>query len=321
MSPTVIVLYLIVFAAVFFLVEGLYLLAFGKSIRHNSRVSRRIDLLNKGESRETVLATLRKEMHLHDRQSGLPFFSKLTKNAKMANLAFTPKQLIMVMVALALFAFVAMTVSTQTGLLMRVLGAIITGFGAVYIWVGGKAKKRLSLIEEQLPDAVELIVRSLRVGHPFTSALGVVANEIQDPLASELGVISDETSYGRDVGEALKEMAERLDMQDLRFLAVAVNIQQTSGGNLAEVLAGLGNVIRARFKLFRRVKAITAEAKWSGTFLSSFPVVVLIFIKVFKPDYFDTVKETEYYLYGGVAVAVFLILNLVVMRALVNVKV
>ena len=136
-----------------------------------------------------------------------------------------------------------------------------------------KANKRLGMIEEQLADAVELMVRSLRVGHPFSSAISIVANEVPDPLASEFGVIADESAYGRDVGEALKDMAERLDMQDLRFLAVAVTIQQQSGGNLAEILAGLSKVIRARFRLFRRVKAITAEAKWSGKFLSAFPIV------------------------------------------------
>lgn len=115
------------------------------------------------------------------------------------------------------------------------------------------------------------MVRSLRVGHPFSSAIGIVSKEIKDPLATELGVIADEAAYGPDIGESLKQMAERLDMQDLRFLAMAGAIQQQSGGNLAEILDGLAKVIHARFQLFRRVKAITAEAQWSGKFLSAFP--------------------------------------------------
>ena len=114
---------------------------------------------------------------------------------------------------------------------------------------------------------------------PFRSS----PKEVQDPLASEFGVIADESAFGRDVGEALKAMAERLDMQDLRFLAVAVTIQQQSGGNLAEILMGLAKVIRARFRLFRRVKAITAEAKWSGKFLSAFPLVALVVINMWRP--------------------------------------
>ena len=87
------------------------------------------------------------------------------------------------------------------------------GVGAVFVWVNNTAKKRLSMIEEQLPDAVELMVRSLRVGHPFTSALQIVAKEVPDPLGTEMGIISDEAAYGRDVGDALKSMAERMDMQ------------------------------------------------------------------------------------------------------------
>ena len=116
-------------------------------------------------------------------------------------------------------------------------------------------------------------------------------------------------------------MAERLDMQDLRFLAVAVTIQQQSGGNLAEILAGLSKVIRARFRLFRRVKAITAEAQWSGKFLSAFPIVALIAINVMDPHYYDEVMDHPWFIPAGLAVGGFLAANLFVMRMLVNIKV
>jgi tight adherence protein B len=123
------------------------------------------------------------------------------------------------------------------------------------------------------------------------------------------------------MSEALKAMAERLDMQDLRFLAVAVTIQQTSGGNLAEILDGLAKVIRARFRLFRRVKAITAEAKWSGIFLSGFPIVALIGINLVRPGYYDDVRETVYFIPGCLFVATLLVANVLVMRRLVNIEV
>ncbi len=172
-----------------------------------------------------------------------------------------------------------------------------------------------------MPDAVELMVRSLRVGHPFSSAIQIVAKEVQDPLATEFGVISDEAAYGREIGEALKDMAERLDMQDLRFLAVAVTIQQQSGGNLAEILAGLAKVIRARFRLFRRVKAITAEAKWSGKFLSAFPIVALIVINIGDPNYYDEVRDHPWFIPACFVVGIFLAANLMVMRVLTDIKV
>jgi tight adherence protein B len=195
------------------------------------------------------------------------------------------------------------------------------GVGGVYTWVNNKSKKRMSLLEEQLPDAVELMVRSLRVGHPFSAAVGIMSREVPDPLGTEFGLISDEAAYGKDIALSLKEFAERMDNQDLRFLAVAVSIQQTSGGNLAEILDGLAKVIRARFKLFRRVKAITAEAKWSGKFLSAFPIGALIMIQVIQPDYYDEVKETAAFIPAALIVAVFLIINVIFMKIMVNIKV
>lgn len=230
-------------------------------------------------------------------------------------------QLIGMMGALSVMAFVALTVGTGTDLIVRSGISVAMGVGGIFVWVSMKAKKRMSMIEEQLPDAIELMVRSLRVGHPFSSAIQIVSREIDDPLASEFGMIADEAQYGRDVGEALQEMADRLEMQDLRFLAVAVTIQQQSGGNLAEILDGLAKVIRARFRLFRRVKAITAEAQWSGKFLSGFPLMALVGINLLEPNYYDEVMDHAMFIPACVAVGGFLVANMFVMRMLVNIKV
>ncbi|MDA5557096.1 type II secretion system F family protein [Shimia sp. MMG029] len=319
-SPELIV-YGLIFVGVFVLVEGAYLTIFGKSISLNSRVNRRLEMLEKGGKREEVLDQLRKEMKQHSENRGIPLYSLLAEKAQKAAIAFTPQQLMMIMVLVSGFAFAGLSVGTETGMLTRIAISVMMGVGGVYGWVAMKAGKRIALIEEQLPDAIELMVRSLRVGHPFTSAIQIVSREIEDPLATEFGIISDEAAYGRDIGDALKDMAERLDMQDLRFLSVAVTIQQQSGGNLAEILAGLSKVIRARFRLFRRVKAITAEAKWSGNFLSAFPVLALIAINVMDPNYYDDVKDHWLYIPGCIAVGVFLGLNLIVMKILTNIKV
>lgn len=274
------IIYALIFIGVLVLVEGLYLVAFGKSISMNSRVNRRLEMLNKGGRREEVLEKLRKEMRQHMGAKSIPLYSLLANKAQKAAIAFTPKQLMAVMAGLSVIAFIGLSVGTETEVPIRIAMSIAIGIGAVYFWISTKANKRMSMIEEQLPDAVELMVRSLKVGHPFASAIQIVAKEVKDPLGTEFGVIADESAYGKDVGEALKEMAERLDMQDMRFLAVAVTIQQQSGGNLAQILAGLAQVIRARFRLFRRVKAIKAEAKWSGKFLSAFPLMALLVINL-----------------------------------------
>lgn len=314
-------IYILIFVAVLVLVEGLYLTVFGKSISLNNRVSRRLALLEKSGNREQVLDQLRKEMGQHLKARGIPLYSILATKAQKANIAFSPLQLVMIMGGVSVFAFLGLTIGTSAEPAVRALIAVSMGVGGVYVWVSRKAKKRLDLMDEQLPDAVELMVRSLRVGHPFSSAVGIVAREVADPLGTEFGIIADEAAYGRDVSEALKEFAERMESQDLRFLAVAVTIQQTSGGNLAEILHGLAQVIRARFKLFRRVRAITAEAKWSGMFLSAFPIGALIMIQVIQPNYFDELKDTPSFIPAALVVGVLLVINVIFMKMMVNIKV
>ena len=314
-------IYLMIFVAVVVIVNGIYLMVFGKSISLNSKVSRRLTLLEKNANREQVLEQLRKEMNQHLNAKNIPLYSMLAKKAQRANIAFSPQALIGIMALLSIFAFLMLSVFTGAQVGLRAVLAVMMGVGGVFVWVNRTAKKRMTLLEEQLPDSIELMVRSLRVGHPFSTAIGIVAKEIPDPLGSEFGVIADEAAYGRDVAESLKAFAERMDSQDLRFLAVAVSIQQQSGGNLAEILEGLSKVVRARFKLFRRVRAITAEAKWSGMFLSGFPILALVLINVIKPDYYDEVKQTAAYVPAALAVVTFLIINIIYMKVMTNIKV
>jgi tight adherence protein B len=315
-------IYLLIFAAVPMLVGALYLAVFGNSINLYNRVNRRLALMEKSNSnRAQVLEQLRKEISQHMNSRGIPLYSLLATKAQKANIAFTPLQLVMIMAAISAASFVGFSIATSASAPICAGVAISLGVGGVYFWVNGKAKKRIALMEEQLPDAVELMVRSLRVGHPFSSAIGIVAKEVSDPLGTEFGLIADEAAYGRDIAESLKAFAERMDNQDLRFLAVAVNIQQTAGGNLAEILEGLAKVIRARFKLFRRVKAITAEAKWSGGFLSAFPLGAVVTIKMLKPDYYDAVQDSPYWIPALITVGVFLVINMIFMRIMVDIKV
>jgi tight adherence protein B len=315
------IIYILIFVAVVVIVNGIYLVTFGKSIRLNNRLSRRMSLLEKNANREAVLEQLRKEMNQHLNAKNIPLYSVFAKKAQHANIAFSPNQLIGIMGLLAVVAFVLLTMFTAAALTMRIILGVIMGIGGVYVWVSRLAKQRTSLLEEQLPDAVELMVRSLRVGHPFNNAIGIVAKEVPDPLGTEFGVIADEAAYGREITEALKAFAERMDNQDLRFLAVAVTIQQQSGGNLAEILDGLAKVIRARFKLFRRVAAITAEAKWSGRFLSFFPIGALLMILLIKPDYYDQVQQTSIFIPATLFVAVFLAVNMIFMKIMTTIKV
>lgn len=314
-------IYALIFVSVLLIVQGLYLLLYGKTVALDSKVNRRLELLEKGEDPEEVLEQLRKERDQHRETTGLPLLSPLHEKAAQANVAFTPTQLLMVMVVLGVVSFVLLSLFSRAELIVRIGVSVVMGYGAMYVWLRNKAKKRIELFEEQLPDAVELIVRSLRVGHPIGQAITTVAQEMPDPIGTEFGLIADESTYGAEITESLTKMAQRIEVQDLNFLAVAVNIQTQSGGNLAEILDGLSKVIRSRFKLFRRVKAITAKARWSGWFLSLFPIVALIMINLLEPNYYDDVRDTSAFTPAAIIVAVLLVVNIFFMRALVNIKV
>ncbi len=315
------VIYALIFIGVLLMVEGLYLVAFGKTLRREKKVNRRLSLLQEGRDTEEVLSILRQERETHERTRRVPVIGVLAEQARHANISITPVGIVVAVMVTILITFVMLTLFTSAALPLRIVVSLAIGYGGLYLWLRNKAKKRIAMFEEQLPDALDLMVRSLRVGHPINAAIGIVAREMPDPLGTEFGMIADEATYGMNVNDALERMAKRVPVPDLRFVAIAVNIQSTSGGNLAEILDGLSKVIRSRFKLFRKVRAITAEARWSGWFLSIFPVVALLLVQLVQPDYYEKVEDHPLFLPGAILTFVLLIVNVIFMRILVNIKV
>lgn len=314
-------IYAFIFVGVFMMVEGAYLVIYGKTLKREKKINRRLALLQDGKDTEEVLSILRLEREGAEKNERIPVIGPLVEMARHAAITISIMQIVISLVGLIVLSFVLLTVFTGAVVQIRIVVALIVGYAAFYMWLRGKAKKRISLFEEQLPDALDLMVRSLRVGHPMNSAIGIVAHEMTDPLGTEFGLIADETTYGMTITDALDRLAERVPVPDLRFVAIAINIQSTSGGNLAEILAGLSAVIRARFKLFRKVRAITAEARWSGWFLSVFPVIALLMVQVVQPDYYDRVSDHPLFLPGAILTVILLIVNVIFMRILVNIKV
>lgn len=315
------IVYGLIFIGVYLMLGGLYLLVFGKQLNRQKRVNRRLALLQEGRDSEEVLTILRQEREGNTRTERYPVLGPLIERARHANIAISPRGLAFVLVLMIVVSFAMLTVFTAAEPMIRAAIAVIMGYATLFLWLRNKAKKRISLFEEQLPDALDLMVRSLRVGHPINGAVSIVAREMPDPIGTEFGLIADEATYGMTVPDALDKLASRVPVPDLRFLAIAVNIQATSGGNLAEILDGLSAVIRSRFKLFRKVRAITAEARWSGWFLSVFPVVALLLVQVVDPTYYDRVSDHPLFLPGAIATFILLIANVIFMRILVDIKV
>jgi tight adherence protein B len=145
--------------------------------------------------------------------------------------------------------------------------------------------RRLHTIEAQLPDALDLMGRALRAGHAFASALKMVGDEMSDPIASEFRLTFDEINYGIPLQDALTNLATRVPSTDLRYFVIAVLIQRETGGNLAELLDNISNLIRARLKLLGTIRVLSAEGRLSAWILTILPFVLAVVINFINPDF------------------------------------
>jgi tight adherence protein B len=162
-------------------------------------------------------------------------------------------------------------------------------------------KRRHKLFGIQLPEALELITRSLKAGHPVPVAVAMVAREMADPIGSEFGVVADEVTYGSDLVSALNNLYDRVGHEDLPLFVTAVSIQTSSGGNLREILDGLSTTIRGRGKLRRKVRAISTEGRMSAYILTAVPVMLGVAMTILMPEMYGTVMDEAltWYMLGG----------------------
>jgi len=141
----------------------------------------------------------------------------------------------------------------------------------------------------QFPDALDIIVRSLRAGHPVPIAITMVGREMTDPIGSEFGIVSDEITYGADLETAMRNLYYRIGSDDLPLFVTAVAIQGSTGGNLGEILQNLSGVIRQRFKMRRKIRALAAEGRSSAMILSGLPIGMFLVIQFIAPDFYGSV--------------------------------
>ncbi|WP_374088693.1 type II secretion system F family protein [Methylomicrobium lacus] len=161
-----------------------------------------------------------------------------------------------------------------------------------YLKLKDDRKKRLELFEEQLPEALDMMTRALRAGYPFNEAMHYIAQEMQDPIAKEFSITFEEINYGRDVRQAFNYLLMRVPSVNLIAATTAILIQRETGGNLAELLDKISDLLRKRFRFQRRVKTITAENRMSAWVLSLLPFVVFLVITLRTPDYVKPLFDT-----------------------------
>lgn len=187
------------------------------------------------------------------------------------------------------------------------------------LWlVKRRAGGRVALFALQLPDALDLMARGLRVGHPLNVTIQTVGRDMQDPIATEFGLIFDQISYGDDLVSAFRDLAERMPLEDMRYLSVSIAIQHGTGGNLSEVLNTLSKVIRDRITMRKRIQAISSEGRLTSLFLSGLPLMILIATSITAPNYYLDVSDDPLFRPFAITVGSLIIVNYLAMRKLVN---
>jgi tight adherence protein B len=197
----------------------------------------------------------------------------------------------------ALIALLIMLISGLVGwtlsrMLPVALLACAIGFSLPFLYVRYRRSARMALFEEQLPDAIDVIRRALMAGHPLNSALKIVSEDMDDPIASELRYTFADINYGNDVRRAMLGLLARVPSVSVMALVTSILVQRETGGNLAEILSQISSVIRSRFRFQRRVKTLSAEGRMSAWVLAMVPLGLFLAMSIITPDYFPVLLES-----------------------------
>jgi tight adherence protein B len=321
------IIYVFAFLAVVLLVQSLAGMAFDARER-TSRVNRRISMLDSGMDPSDVYASLVRKSATGSASAVTRVEERIAEYCRQADIHIAPRRF-MAMVGggiLALWLVSLVLLGSASGV-SPVVNGVSSLFGAVvlvtlgtWVWLNGRRTGRMKKLEDQLPLALDIINRAVRAGHPVISAVQLAAQEMGDPVGSEFGLIVDETTYGLEFREALKNFGERTGSRDAAFFAISVSIQSQTGGNLAEILEGLANVIRGRNTLGKRVKALASEGKASAILLSVMPILMIGFMMAMQPAFYTSKVNDPIFWPAVAGVLTVYGIGLLMMRRIINFK-
>lgn len=310
------VIFALMFAAASLAIYGAYwVLVFNR--KANKIVNRRLDLGQSLGSSSAVLETLRRERGF--REDGNPMLRRFSDWLTQTGMRVQRTTLILVFVALSLALILVFSSFLGAGLLAIIL-AVAASAASMILYLSIARSKRVFAFTEQLPDAIDVIIRGVRVGLPFSSAIALVAREMPDPVGTEFGMLADELSFGLDLRTALENLYRRVGQEDLLFLTVSLSIQSQTGGNIAEVLSRLSQLMRKRSEMRLKIRALSAEGRASAVFLSAFPFLLIFIINVFSAKYFDAVKTSQVFEPAVIIGLGMLLVGNIIMYRMVNFK-
>ncbi len=294
-----------------------------------NRVNRRLEQLKAGTFQEQIEASLKRGGADRGETFVGEILGKLETRLKQAGLRITPERFLsimgMVTAAIAIATPIGLGFANMLGSpsVWLLIAAFSIGLGVIVPlgFLDRKANQRMKKIEEQFPVALDIFVRGLRAGHPVTGALDLLVEEMPDPIGTEFAMVVAEISYGYDLRAALENMADRIQTTDLRMFAVCVAIQAETGGNLADILEGLANVIRDRNSMVLKVRALASEGKMTAIVLSVLPIATFGFVLLTNPGFYLDAANDPMFLPGMVAIVGWYSIGMFMIRKLVDLKV
>lgn len=205
-------------------------------------------------------------------------------------------------------------------LLLTIVAGLVGVFGIPRWFLNKATARRQQKFLAELPNAIDIVVRGMKSGLPLNECLGIITRESPEPLASEFREVIDQQRIGVGLGEALERLTVRMPLAEVKFLSIVIGIQQQAGGNLSEALSNLSGVLRDRFRLKMKVKALSAEAKAGAIVLASLPPIVTIMLYMASPEYIGPLFDTRMGNFALLGCVVWMGMGVLVMRKMISFK-
>ena len=247
----------------------------------------------------------------------IPKPALLRKRLEMTGRDITLSKYLMVSVGLAVVVMIALMMRGMPLLLGMFLGLFV-GIGLPHFVVGKMIKRRVNKFTANFPDAIELMVRGLRSGLPITETLGIVASEIPGPVGIEFRAVADKMKIGRTMEAALQETSDRLGTAEFQFFVITLAIQRETGGNLAETLSNLADVLRKRGQMKLKIRAMSSESKASAYIVGSLPFIVFTLVYMINPHYMGGFFTDQRLIVAGLGGLCWMSIGAFIMAKMVN---
>lgn len=329
------VIRIVVLAGIFasiFLISQIVLQSTWQTRLRTAARNARLRLLKQGATREQVAMHLRKNAPSEFPNLPVPLAVMLRSfqlSLFAAAVPLTLGQTLFWMAGLFVVVLAVLMIGTAFSgfllgagvIVMLIAVASAIAIGLPLAAISHRARSRRKKVEDQFPVALDVFVRALRSGHPVASAIELLTTEMEDPIGSEFGLVADEVAYGAELTDAIEAMADRWDLEDMRMFVVSLSVQMETGGNLAEILENLSQVIRERHSLYRKVRALSSEGRMTGWMLTVLPIVTFIGMFMVNPAFYINASGDIIFLIGFPGLILLYFIGVLWIRKLVDIKV